>query len=178
MLVVETVVHLGQLQFLLELASGGVLVDDGELNTGDAGEVFPSLTTNGGGHAGVVRTTGGDPALNSGLQARLRLPDGAGARKLLEGALRLNDVDDVHEQAEAFANVGHGDHDGVLGGLGHLLAREVDQQVGDGKDRVVGLVTDVDVDGGAVLFADDAHECERGSDPVVALDAAIVVRVE
>ena len=68
--------------------------------------------------------------------------------------------------------------DGVLGGLGHLLAREVDQQVGDGKDRVVGLVTDVDVDGGAVLFADDAHECERGSDPVVALDAAIVVRVE
>ena len=42
-LVVETVVHLGQLQFLLELASGGVLVDDGELNTGDAGEVFPSL---------------------------------------------------------------------------------------------------------------------------------------
>lgn len=51
--------------------------------------------------------------------------------------------------------------DGVLGGLGHLLAREVDQQVGDGKDRVVGLVTDVDVDGGAVLFADDAHECER-----------------
>ena len=35
-LVVETVVHLGQLQFLLELASGGVLVDDGELNTGDA----------------------------------------------------------------------------------------------------------------------------------------------
>lgn len=117
MLVVKTVVHLGQLQFLLELASGGVLVDDGELNTGDAGEVFPSLTTNGGGHAGVVRTTGGDPALNSGLQARLRLPDGAGARKLLEGALRLNDVDDVHEQAEAFANVGHGDHDGVLGGL-------------------------------------------------------------
>ena len=68
--------------------------------------------------------------------------------------------------------------DGVLGGLGHLLAREVDQQVGDGKDRVVGLVTDVDVDGGAVLFADDAYECERGSDPVVALDAAIVVRVE
>lgn len=54
--------------------------------------------------------------------------------------------------------------DGVLGGLGHLLAREMDQQVGDGKDRVVGLVTDVDVDGGTVLFADDAYECERGSD--------------
>ena len=68
--------------------------------------------------------------------------------------------------------------DGVLGGLGHLLAREMDQQVGDGKDRVVGLVADIDVDGGAVLFADDAYERERGSDPVVALDAAIVVRVE
>ena len=68
--------------------------------------------------------------------------------------------------------------DGVLGGLGHLLAREVDQQVGDGKDRVVCLVADVDVDGGAVLFADDAHECKRGSDPVVALDATVVVRVE
>ena len=68
--------------------------------------------------------------------------------------------------------------DSVLGGLGHLLAREVDQQVGDGKDRVVRLVADVDVDGGAVLFADDAHERERGGHPVVALDAAVVVRVE
>ena len=68
--------------------------------------------------------------------------------------------------------------DGVLGRLGHLLTREVDQQVGDGKDRVVCLVADVDVDGGAVLFADDAHECERGGYPVVALDAAVVVRVE
>ena len=54
----------------------------------------------------------------------------------------------------------------------------MNQQVGDGKDRVVGLVADVDVDGGAVLFADDAHECKRGGDPVIALDAAIVVRVE
>ena len=68
--------------------------------------------------------------------------------------------------------------DGVLGRLGHLLAREMDQQVGDGKDRVVGLVADVNVDGGAVLFADDAYECERGGHPVVALDAAVVVRVE
>ena len=68
--------------------------------------------------------------------------------------------------------------DGVLGRLGHLLAREVDQQVGDGKDRVVRLVADIDVDGGTVLFADDAHECERGGYPVVALDAAVVVRVE
>lgn len=54
----------------------------------------------------------------------------------------------------------------------------MDQQVGDGKDRVVGLVADVNVDGGAVLFADDAYECERGGHPVVALDAAVVVRVE
>ena len=68
--------------------------------------------------------------------------------------------------------------DGVLGGLGHLLAREMDQQVGDGKDRIVRLVADIDVDGGTVLFADDAHECERGGYPVVALDAAVVVRVE
>ena len=42
--------------------------------------------------------------------------------------------------------------DGVLGRLGHLLAREVDQQVGDGKDRVVRLVADIDVDGGTVLL--------------------------
>ena len=83
----------------------------------------------------------------------------------LDGAAAHNHVEDLGV-------------DGVLGGLGHLLAREVDQQVGDGKDRVVSLVTDVDVDGGAVLFADYAYECERGSDPVVALDAAIVVRVE
>ena len=196
MLVVETVVHLGQLQFLLELASGGVLVDDGELNTGDACEVFPSLTTDGGGHTGVVRTTGGDPALNGGLQARLRLPDGAGARKLLEGALRLNDVDDVHEQAEAFANVGHGDHDGVLGGLAGedqadrvglaADAQRVDLQLrlGDGADgrgnlehvgahvelvalgEVVGVVLH---EGGATLKAvahDGADAHEDGGLPV------------
>ena len=54
----------------------------------------------------------------------------------------------------------------------------MDQQVGDGKDRIVRLVADIDVDGGTVLFADDAHECERGGYPVVALDAAVVVRVE
>ena len=107
--VVETVVHFADLQLLFELAGGGVLVDHGEFDTGDAGEVLPSFTTDGGGHAGVVGAAGGDPALDGGLQVRLRLPDGAGAREFLEGALRGDDGDFVHEQAEAFALVGHGD---------------------------------------------------------------------
>ncbi len=141
MTVVETVVHFADLQLLFELAGGGVLVDHGEFDTGDAGEVLPSFTTDGGGHAGVVGAAGGDPALDGGLQVRLRLPDGAGAREFLEGALRGDDGDFVHEQAEAFALVGHGDDDGVTG-----LAGE------DEADRV-GLAADAErVDGQLRLF--------------------------
>ena len=72
--IVETVVHLADLEVTLEFASGGVLVNGGELDAGNAGEVLPSLTADGSGHAGVVRSTGAQPALGGGLQVRTRNP--------------------------------------------------------------------------------------------------------
>lgn len=72
--VVEAVVHFGDLKVALEFCGLGVRVDGGEFDTGDAGEVFPSLATDGGGHAGVVGGAGTQPALGGGLEVRLRLP--------------------------------------------------------------------------------------------------------
>ena len=54
----------------------------------------------------------------------------------------------------------------------------MDEQVGDGEHGVIRAVADVDIDNAAVLFGNDAHEGERGGDPVVGLHAAVVVRVE
>ena len=123
-------VHFADLQLLLELAGVGVLVDDGKLDAGDAGEVLPSLTANGRGHAGVVGAAGGDPALHGGLQIRLRLPHGAGARQVLQGTLRLDDGDLVHEQTEALTLVGHGDDHGV----GRLAGKHQADRVGLATD--------------------------------------------
>ena len=66
-----------------------------------------------------------------------------------------------------------------LGGrLLHLVAREVDEQVGDAEHRVVGILAHADLDGGAVFLAHHAVQRQRGGDPVVGLDAAVVVRVQ
>ena len=66
-----------------------------------------------------------------------------------------------------------------LGGvLLHLLLREVDQQVRHAEDRVAFCLADADFDDRAVLLDDDAVQCERQRDPLVLLDAAVVMRVE
>ena len=68
--------------------------------------------------------------------------------------------------------------DGLAGGLLHLIACKVDQQVGDAEDRIGRVLAHGDVHGGAILLADDAVQRQRGGDPVVGLHAAVVVGVE
>ena len=68
--------------------------------------------------------------------------------------------------------------DRFAGGLLHLIAREVDQQVGDAEDRIGRVLAHGDVHGGAILLADDAVQCQRSGDPVVGLHTAVVVGVE
>ena len=61
----------------------------------------------------------------------------------------------------AHDNVEHLGVDCLLGGLGHLLARKVNQQVGDREDRIARLIADVDVDDAAIFLGDNSHERER-----------------
>ena len=68
--------------------------------------------------------------------------------------------------------------DRLAGGLLHLIACEVDQQVGDAEDRIGRVLAHGDVHGGAILLADDAVQRQRGGDPVVGLHTAVVVGVE
>ena len=54
----------------------------------------------------------------------------------------------------------------------------MDQQVGDAEDGVALVLAHADVDDGAVLLGDDAVDGQRDGDPLVLLDAAVVVGVE
>ena len=62
--------------------------------------------------------------------------------------------------------------------LGHLLCAEVGEQVADAEDGVALVLAHDHVHHGAVLEHHDAVDGERHGDPLVLLDAAIVVRVE
>ena len=68
--------------------------------------------------------------------------------------------------------------DGFGSGFLHLVAREMDEQVGDAEHGVGGILAHADIDRGAVLLAHDAMDGERGGYPVVGLHAAVVVGVE
>ena len=54
----------------------------------------------------------------------------------------------------------------------------MDQQVGDAEHGVVRVVAHLDVHHGAVLLGDHAVHGQRQRDPLVVLDAAVIVRVE
>src|SRR5690625_6428020 len=60
---VQAVVDLVGAQLLGEGAHCGVLVDDGQLEVADLGEVLPGLQVHGVAHHGVVGGAGGQPAL-------------------------------------------------------------------------------------------------------------------
>ena len=68
--------------------------------------------------------------------------------------------------------------DGLARGLLHLIARKVNEQVGDAEHGVIGVFAHRDLDGHAVFLADHAVQGQRGRDPVIGLYAAVVVRVE
>ena len=52
------------------------------------------------------------------------------------------------------------------------------QQIGDDKLRLVRLAADGDIDRAAVLERDGAVQLQRDRDPLILLDAAVIVRLE
>ena len=62
--------------------------------------------------------------------------------------------------------------------LGHLVLCEMRQQVGDRELRILWILTDDDLNGLAVLLRHDAVDFQRDGDPLVFLDAAVVMRLE
>ena len=76
------------------------------------------------------------------------------------------------EHVEGFAG------DGGAERLAGLVAAKMREEVGDGQNGIIWLLADVQLDFRAVFLEDDAMEGEREGDPLVFLDAAIVMRVE
>ena len=64
-----------------------------------------------------------------------------------------------------------------VGLLAHLLVRQVDEQVGNAEDGVVGILADLHVHHAAVLLGDHAVQRQRDGDPLVVFDAAVVMGV-
>ena len=62
--------------------------------------------------------------------------------------------------------------------LGHLILRKMRQQVGDREFGIVRILADDDLDGFAVLLRHNAVNFERDGDPLVFLDAAVIMRFE
>ena len=54
----------------------------------------------------------------------------------------------------------------------------MDQQVGNEEDRIIGIFADIQFDGGAVLFHDDAVNSQGHGDPLIFFDTAVVVGVQ
>ena len=63
-------------------------------------------------------------------------------------------------------------------GLLHLIRGQMGQQIGDHQDGIAVILTDGDGDGGAVLAADHAVERQGHSDPLVLLDASVVMGLQ
>ena len=68
--------------------------------------------------------------------------------------------------------------DAFFHGLAHLILAEVRQQIGDDELRLIRLAADSDVDRAAVLERDGTVQLQRDRDPLVLLDAAVIVRLE
>ena len=68
--------------------------------------------------------------------------------------------------------------DALFHGLAHLILAEVRQQIGDDELRLIRLAADGNVDRAAVLKRDGTVQLQRDRDPLVLLDAAVIVRLE
>ena len=66
----------------------------------------------------------------------------------------------------------------LAGGLLHLLAAQVDQQIGDHQHGIAGILADGDGDLAAVLAADQTVESQGHGDPLILLDAAVIVGLQ
>ena len=60
----------------------------------------------------------------------------------------------------------------------HLLCAQMRQQIGHAEDRVGWIVAQRNIDHGAILLGHYAFECERQRDPLIVLDAAVIVGIE
>ena len=68
--------------------------------------------------------------------------------------------------------------DALFHGLAHLILAEMRQQIGDDKLRLIRLAADGNIDRAAVFERDRAVQLQRDRDPLVLLDAAVIVRLE
>ena len=68
--------------------------------------------------------------------------------------------------------------DALLHGLAQLILAKVRQEVCDDKLRLIRLAADGDVDRAAVLERDRAVQLQRDRDPLVLLDAAVIMRLK
>ena len=68
--------------------------------------------------------------------------------------------------------------DALLHGLAQLILAEVRQEVGDDKLRFIRLTANGNVDRAAILERDRAVQLQRDRDPLVLLDAAVIVRLK
>ena len=78
----------------------------------------------------------------------------------------------AHDHVEIFGV------DDLLGVLLHLLLAQMGKQVRDAEHGVGRILAHANLDGPAGLEGDDAMDGQRERDPLVLLDAAIVMRVE
>ena len=68
--------------------------------------------------------------------------------------------------------------DELLGALAHLIRRQVRQQIGDAEDGIALVLAERHRDGFSALFDDHAVQRQRHGQPLILLDAAVVVRVQ
>ena len=93
-------------------------------------------------------------------------------------ALALGAVLAHHQRAVPHQDVERLALDDLVRLLAHLGVRQMDQQIRHAKNRVIGIFADFHVDDAAVLLRHDAVQRQRDGDPLVMLDAAIVMRVQ
>ena len=91
-------------------------------------KVLPHLGLNLRRHARVVRPACRQPRLDGSVEVGLRDPHRAGDGELGHRLGRLDNIDNVHGEAEAVAHVGHGDNDGASRG-----------RVEDHADRILAI---------------------------------------
>ena len=90
----------------------------------------------------------------------------------------LGDIGIEHERLAADEQIERLALDDLARILLHLLLRQVNEQVGDDEHGVGRIFAHCDGHDGPVGLGDDAVNGQRERDPLVLLDAAIVVRVE
>ena len=61
--------------------------------------------------------------------------------------------------------------------LAHLSSSQMNQQVGDTYNRIVVIITDIDINDCTVLFHNNTSQCHRTGNPLIFLDTAIIMGI-